>query len=384
MDNIENSQEPNYCVIIPTYNNVRTVGAVIDSVRNYCSNIIVVNDGSTDATSELLHGYSDICLISYAANRGKGHALKVGLRKAIELNYDYAITIDADGQHFADDIPVFLDGIKRSPNALLVGARNLAADGMPSKNTFANKFSNFWFKVETGITMADTQSGYRLYPLKYIDNMKFITPRYEFEVEVLVRCAWRGVDVKNVPVKVIYPEDRVSHFRPLHDFTRISILNTFLVLIALIYYYPISLIKGFFNGGVKRFIANHITYSGQSNLQLACAIGFGVFMGIVPIWGYQMLVAVALAHLLRLNKALVLVFANISIPPMIPFIVYASIWMGCFVMSKPMIDISFDIKTLGQGAIDYVCGAIVFAVAAGIATFCASFALLSLFRHYKK
>lgn len=99
---------------------------------------------------------------------------------------------------------------------------------MPSKNTFANKFSNFWYKVETGQTLSDSQSGFRLYPLTRLKGMRFYTPRYEFEVEVIVRAAWRGVAVKNIPIRVYYPpqEERVSHFKPAKDFTRISVLNT--------------------------------------------------------------------------------------------------------------------------------------------------------------
>ena len=88
---------------------------------------------------------------------------------------------------------------------------------MPSENTFANKFSNFWYKVETGQTLTDTQSGFRLYPLEKLQSIRFITRRYEFEVEVIVRAAWRGINVENVPIKVYYPpkDERVSHFRPL-------------------------------------------------------------------------------------------------------------------------------------------------------------------------
>ena len=193
-------------VLIPTYNNDKTLKQVIDSVRLYSPNVMVVNDGSTDNTAEILSNESGIHLVSYSENRGKGYALKAGLREAINLGYKYAITIDSDGQHYAKDIPVFINELKNSPNSLLVGARNLQAENMPSKNTFANKFSNFWYKVETGISLSDTQSGYRLYPLDFIKNTRFITRGYEFEVEVIVRAAWKGLLVKNVPINVFYPK----------------------------------------------------------------------------------------------------------------------------------------------------------------------------------
>lgn len=237
-------------VLIPTYNNAGTISQVIADVQQYASDIIVVNDGSTDNTSDILASTNGIKVIEYSRNRGKGHALKLGLSKAYEWGYSYAITIDSDGQHYADDIPVFINRIEQCPGSLLIGSRNLTADNMPSKNTFANKFSNFWYKVETGHTLSDTQSGFRLYPLAKLQNIHLITRRYEFEVEIIVRAAWRGVNVENVPIKVYYPpvEERISHFRPLRDFTRISILNTVLVACAILYYYPCK----FFRSLIKR------------------------------------------------------------------------------------------------------------------------------------
>ncbi len=217
--------------VIPTYNNEKTLARVIGDVRRYCTDVLVVNDGSTDSTAGIIAG-AGVGSISYAPNRGKGYALRRALRYAAEHGYRYMLTIDSDGQHYASDIPKFVEEIAKTPDALLVGARNLRSDNMPGKNTFANKFSNFWFRVETGIRLDDTQSGFRLYPVRRMKGMRFATRRYEFEVEVLVRAAWRGIEVRNIPVRVFYPEkaERVSHFRPGKDFTRISILNTLLVL----------------------------------------------------------------------------------------------------------------------------------------------------------
>ena len=235
-------------VVIPTYNNAGTIAQVISSVKEFAEDIMVVNDGSTDATSEILHSLDGIKLLEYEKNQGKGYALKLALKTARELGYTYALTIDADGQHYADDIPQFVRRIEEVPGSLLVGARNLTADNMPSKNTFANNFSNFWFKVETGQSLSDTQSGFRMYPLSSLDGIRFISGRYEFEVEVIVRAAWRGVNVENVPIKVYYaPEgERVSNFKHFKDFARISVLNTVLVFFAIIYHYPSTLIRSLF------------------------------------------------------------------------------------------------------------------------------------------
>lgn len=226
------------CVIIPTYNNATTIRRVIEDVEKYCSSIIVVNDGSTDNTAEILKSIPlPIEVVSYLKNRGKGHALVTGFKKAIALGYTHAITIDADGQHFADDIPCFIEGLKNNHEGFIVGCRNLTEENMPRQNTFANRFSNFWFRLQTGINLPDTQSGYRLYTLSSLKGLNLITSRYESELELLVYAAWAGVSITSVNVKVYYPpaEERVSHFRPFYDFFRISVLNTFLCLGALVY-----------------------------------------------------------------------------------------------------------------------------------------------------
>ncbi len=223
------------CVIIPTYNNAGTVRQVINDVLQYCSQIIVVNDGCTDQTGKILKTLpASITVVSYERNRGKGHALVTGFRKAQDMGFTHAITIDADGQHFADDIPHLIEALDHNEGAIIVGTRNLTEKNMPRQNTFANRFSNFWFRLQTGIDLQDTQSGYRLYTLSSLRGLNLITSRYEAELELLVYAAWAGTQIVSVPVKVYYPpaEERVSHFRPVYDFARISILNTFLCIAA--------------------------------------------------------------------------------------------------------------------------------------------------------
>ena len=123
----------------------------------------------------------------------------------------------------------------------MVGSRNqMGADGGGS---FANRFSNFWFHLYTGVRLPDTQTGYRLYPLQELPSLKLLSARYEAELTLLVFSAWKGLKLKPVPVKVDYPEDRVSHFRPGADFTRISLLNTILLLVALFYGWPRTLLR---------------------------------------------------------------------------------------------------------------------------------------------
>ena len=236
------------CVIIPTYNNASKLADVIRDVAAYTHHIIVVNDGSTDDTIAIIDGFPFVQLLTYQQNRGKGWALRKGFEFATGLNYKYAISIDSDGQHFASDLPTFLDHLQEAPGSIIIGARNMDQASVPGKISFGHRFSNFWFKVETGINCPDTQSGYRLYPIYRLKNMRFITRKYEFEIEVLVRAAWRGIKVESVPVSVYYPpkDERITHFRPFKDFTRISILNTFLVLITFLYIKPRDFFRSLF------------------------------------------------------------------------------------------------------------------------------------------
>ncbi len=243
-----------WCVVIPTFNNGLTLENVLLDVFKVTHNVIVVNDGSTDNTKSLLAKFPDIHSVSYSPNKGKGYALQKGFEKAVSEGFSYAVTLDSDGQHLAGDIPAFINKSKEVPDALIVGARTLPQERLRRGSGFANKFSNFWFRLISGVTLPDTQSGFRLYPLDKLKNFKFYTKKYEFELEVLIRSAWRGIPLVSIPIQVYYPqkEDRVSHYRPFRDFVRISLLNTVLVFIALLYIKPFSFLKYLKRGKYKR------------------------------------------------------------------------------------------------------------------------------------
>lgn len=380
----ERIRESKILVVVPTYNNPLTLAQVVAGVREYSNDVLVVNDGSTDCETPQIIESLGVKNISYSPNKGKGYAIRQALRYAARSGYDYILTIDSDGQHYPSDIEKFVDAVEQTPDSLIIGSRNLRADNMPSKNTFANNFSNFWYHVETGQKLEDTQSGYRLYPLKNLAMKHYFSNRYEFEVEVIVRAAWRGIKVFNIPIRVYYPpaEERVSHFQPLKDFSRISVVNTFLFTLALLYYYPLCFIKGCNLANVVRLIKKHITATDESNSQIAAAIGLGVFWGIFPAWGYQMILAAAAAHLLKLNKAITLVSSNISIPPMIPFILYGSYLVGGVVLcSSRVIDFqNITLEAVYQDLWQYLVGAAVLAVVAGAVTYVVSLLTLKLFR----
>ena len=231
------------CVVIPTYNNAGTIDSVVNKALVECNDIIVVNDGSTDETSSILRSIPRITLVEYDKNKGKGYALKKGFAQALQMGFSYAITIDGDGQHYPEDIPLFLQANQQHSGSLIIGNRNLTGIERSKGSSFANKFSNFWFFIQTGKRLSDTQTGYRLYPIKKLPLLSLLTSRYEAELELLVFSSWHGISIHPIPIEVYYPpkEERVSHFRPVKDFARISILNTVLCLLAVVYGLPLRI-----------------------------------------------------------------------------------------------------------------------------------------------
>ncbi len=355
-----------WCVIIPTYNNAKTLKRVVDGVLNYTNHIFIVNDGSTDETADILENYKQLYILNVPQNKGKGNALQIGFKKALSLNYDYALTIDSDGQHYPTDIPVFLEELNATTEPiLLIGSRNMTHESVPKKSSFGNRFSNFWFQFETGIKLTDTQSGYRLYPLKHFPK-RFFTNKFEFEIEVIVRTAWKNISVKNVPIQVLYdPNERVSHFRPFRDFTRISILNTVLVSITLLYIKPRNILLKFKKKSFKTFLKEDILQTNASNEVKALSLALGVFIGIVPVWGFQTFLSIFLAAIFKLNKTISFVGSNISIPPFIPFIVIASLKVGSFFVGESgEILIDFDnisFHSIKNHLLQYIVGSTILA-----------------------
>ena len=234
-------------VLIPTYNNAGTLQDVVSRALLQGLPVLVVDDGSTDATPEILQGLvhssrNQLSVLRHHENRGKGKALKSGFEAARRRGFRYVLTLDADGQHYPEDIGRLLE--EKAERTLVVGSREKrGADGGSS---FANRFSNFWFALFTWIKLPDTQTGYRLYPLEALPGLWLLSARYEAELALLVFSAWRGLRLIPVPVRVAYPEDRVSHFRPVKDFLRITLLNFGLLALALLYGYPRMLLRRLF------------------------------------------------------------------------------------------------------------------------------------------
>lgn len=235
------------CIVIPTFDNAGTIADVVARAMAQCPDVIVVCDGCTDNTVPILRAMPcQPVIIELDANRGKGYALREGFRYARKAGFAYAITLDGDGQHFPEDIPTLVEAGRKHPGALIVGERkNLDSVSRSKGSRFANAFSNFWFALQTGCFLKDTQTGFRLYPLKKLYGLSLLTSRYEAELELMVFAAWHGVKLVSEPVNVFYPprEERVSHFRPGKDFARIFIMNTVLCILAVVYALPLFICR---------------------------------------------------------------------------------------------------------------------------------------------
>jgi len=369
------------CVVIPVYNHGGTLRDVVRAARAHFP-VIVVDDGSTDGAGGLPEAEPGVEAVRLPENRGKGAALRAGFDRAAALGFTHAITMDADGQHEAGDLPALAAASRREPGALVVGVRHLRAAGAPRLRRMTNAFSNFWFWAETGLALPDTQCGFRCYPLALTRRLAVRAGRYAYELELLVRAAWGDVPLRTVPVRVDYgrPQSQRSHFRPLRDFLRISALNARLVTESFVLPRPLRALRarreldGVPFGRRARTMARlFFTEHAATPGRLAASVGLGLFCGIAPIWGFQMLAAAVLAHALRLNKAIALAASNVSFPLLLPFILFGSLWLGHWAATGEALRLAWaEVRGLTQDRLvqtvgEYLAGSLMLATLAALA-----------------
>jgi hypothetical protein len=208
-------------VLAPTYNNARTLGAVLRDLAATDLPIIVVNDGCTDESAEILRRWQagDRYVVSHAMNQGKAAALRSGFVHACDLGFTHAVTIDTDGQHDAGDVMPLVEVARRNREALVVGRRATTVSGYPLASRVGRAISNFLIRCECGVTVADSQCGLRVYPLNRIVAIETRAGRFGFETEIITRAAWAGLAIVEASVRCVYdvPAGRTSHFRPWRD-----------------------------------------------------------------------------------------------------------------------------------------------------------------------
>ncbi|MSP98328.1 MAG: glycosyltransferase family 2 protein [Betaproteobacteria bacterium] len=211
-------------VVIPAYNEVRTIRDVAQRALAQSPLVIVVDDGCTDGTASALEGLP-VVVLRNEVNRGKAASLRRGVDEAIKRGAAAVITLDGDGQHCPEDIPLLMAAYAAAPGQIIIGSRLHKREEIPLARYRANRFANFWISWAAGYAISDSQSGFRVYPLAVFSKAKVNYDEahsFVFESEILIEAARLGVYAKCVPISVIYSvRTRPSHFRPVVDIARI-------------------------------------------------------------------------------------------------------------------------------------------------------------------
>lgn len=342
-------------LVIPTYNNRKTLRQVVLKAVDTGLDVLVVNDGSTDGALETLSN-ADINIVSLSVNSGKGAAILKGAEWAEENGYTHIITLDADGQHNPVEVKKFVLKIQEKPLAIIIGKRDFSVSSIPESSKFGRNFSNFWVRVSAGERVSDSQSGYRSYPLEILHQVKCIFLRYNFEMEILVRSIWAGAAVDSIDISVKYSEEIISgsHFRPFMDNYRISLMYTVLVLRNFI---PIPHKLLFLQKRsikTKTILLNpiqllkNLAKEKTSTHQIVLACMLGVLLGTLPFIGCHSIVIIFFATRLKLNRLIALNISHLCAPPFVPAV---AIEAGYFIRNGKFLT-EFTIETLGHQALE--------------------------------
>jgi len=228
---LKNIEKNRFAFIIPVYNHAATVAQIVKEAQALRFPVFVVDDGSTDNTYDQVKEIPGIQILRHPQNQGKGAAIMTGFAAAAD-DADWAITIDADGQHYPQDAIRLIKAIPKKIRPIVVGARaDMTGKHVPWTSSFGRKFSNFWVRTSGGPKISDSQSGFRIYPLPETLNLGTKARRFQFEVEILVQATRDGIPIIETPVRVNYNPngERISHFRPFVDFLRNSSTFTRLI-----------------------------------------------------------------------------------------------------------------------------------------------------------
>jgi glycosyl transferase family 2 len=306
---------------IPVYNNAATIVDVARRAHAQLAHVLVIDDGSTDADLRNLLKDVDVTVIRHPKNRGKGAALATAFDAAAQAGARYLVTLDGDGQHFPEDIPRFFPYL--SDDAILIGSRDEVVGDMPPSSTFGREFSDFWIGVETGALVHDTQSGFRVYPVKHMRELRIDSRHYNFEMEIITRAVWAGLCVESVPVRVFYPDldKRVSSFHPIRDNARIALIHTKLVLRELLPAPHRSIVKSSFGSQLPGEQSREVSWMRGlfSPLGLAASVFVASMFGII-LWPWGPIPTIFVAGRLHLNKAAALFVIALTMLPVIPTI----------------------------------------------------------------
>jgi glycosyltransferase involved in cell wall biosynthesis len=308
-------------VVAPTFNNSATLADVLERTARLGFPIIVVNDGSTDQTEVLLKTLPSVQVRSHWVNRGKAAAIRTGAEAAAHLGFTHIVTIDTDGQHDPEDIPILLEQARQSPDSLILGRRARRMSGYPMLNRAGRWISNGLVWLECGLRLDDTQCGLRVYPLNLIAEAPSAASRYGFETEILTLAAWRGCPIIQIDVKCRYDvaDGRISHFQPWRDSLRAGRMHAGLLAAAVprwpLRFHPAAIWRDW-RGTPKR------------RKEFAGGLALGVFCACLPLYGIQGILSLVGARMLRFNRLSALAGSQLSSPPIGAGLIAISIAIG--------------------------------------------------------
>ncbi len=314
----------NILLVIPVFNHSATIKSVVQKCLRLQQrlDIVVVDDGSTENVADALAGL-DVTVLRHEKNRGKGQAILTAARHAEMAGKTHIITLDADGQHYPEQSSDFIDAIQKHPSAIIIGVRNLNADNVPISSKFGRAFGNFWVRVQTGVKMKDIQSGYRAYPVFMLNRLHCLFRSYAFENEVVVRAAWAGIPISQIPIETYYPpqKTRVSHFRRLRDNLKLAMLNFYLTIRSIVPWPHHQYIYenndwAILSAPLK--ILKEQLRQRDTPIKLALAGGIGVFIGALPLIAVHSIVIMFVASHLRVCKIVAITASQLCMPPIVP------------------------------------------------------------------
>lgn len=331
-------------LVIPHYNHWATLPDVARACVAY-GPVAVFDDGSNPFLRNIPDGVP-VTLIHFEKNRGKGVMIKEAARYALQNGFTHILTIDADGQHNPADIAALLAVAQNKPQDLIIGVRQMDKS-VPFSSRFGRKFGGFWVHLQTGKPCADIQSGLRVYPAALACQVPTWCARYAFEVEIVVRACWAGFSFTQVPVRVNYPKDRISHFNKLKDNLRLTFLNTYLTLRSMLPI-PHRRLAAQADGTLQKTsywaaLKEHLKRPGMASYN-ACSAAWGIFCGSIALPGIRQVFLFGGAGWWNLNRILVIGFEKLCIGPFIPAL---CIEVGFFMRYGRFLT-EFNFTTLGR------------------------------------
>jgi uncharacterized protein (DUF2062 family) len=335
-------------VVAPTHNNAATLPDILRRIHDTALAVIIVNDGSTDATAGILSAWADEatenCVITLRRNLGKAAALRAGFVEAARAGFTHAITIDTDGQLSPEDIPNLLTRAVSNEKALVLGARDAKAADYPARSRFGRWVSNLLVRLETGREISDSQCGLRIYPLRLVNTIRCGAGHYGFETEIITRAIWAATPILEAPVHCRYfaGPARVSHFKPGLDSLRAMGMHLRLIVRAMNPVHPKQAPPG--TGPVhslpRQFLHwlnpltawRQIRHTHGARERFSLGFAVGIFLANWPIYGLQSVLGLFIAKRFRLHPVSVLAGANIAIPPLSALLIAGGIATGHLIL----------------------------------------------------